>query len=191
MLLPPCTPASLNTSFGYLLSGFTAKTGPTGQVGSLIFNGTGGLTNTFDVVDDPNFFSLFTVRGQVTQGSYTISSDCSGATLILHGNPAPCIFVNVVFNVPPPFNAIGLGILPLGPPPLGSQSPAGPLGAPVAGPSFLGTDATLSCTDSDANIFPGKPPTPIPPALRGTPDGTTFASFNFPLSLYTGFMIQQ
>jgi len=192
VLVPPCTAASLNTSFGYLLSGLTGKTYITGQAGSLTFNGNGGFTNTFDVVDTPNFISVTDVRGQVTQGTYTISSDCSTGTLIFHGNPAPCIFVNVAFNVPPPFNAVGLGILPLIP--LGSQAPVGPLGAPVSGPSFLGTDATLSCADSDANVFPGNglvPVMPIGQGLRGTPDGTSFGSFNFPLSLYIGFMIQE
>jgi len=203
VLLPPFTAASISGSYGYMISGaiFNERIQPIpnttvpnlyAQVGELVFDGKGGFTNSFDV-DEVSLIEGYTVdnRGQVTQGSYFFSDPTSPvATLIFHGKPLPCVFISAAFNTPPPFNATGLGILPLTPP-LGSQSPKGPLGAPVAGPSFLPSDAALSCTDTDGEVFAGKPPIPIPPALRGTPDGTSFGSFGFPISTFTGVMTQQ
>ena len=176
VLTPPCTVASLTGGFAYGVAGFTGKLGPAAQFGRLLFNGAGGFANTFSI--DTNNID---VRLQVTNGTYTVSSDCSSATLIFHGNPTACVFMNVSFNTPSPNNSFTLGIMPLAPP-LGSQSPAGPLGAPVVGPTVVTADGVLSCTDGDAEFIAG---------TNGYPPGTQTHNAGQLISTLIGFMNQQ
>jgi len=153
VLTPPCTAASLSGGFGYELRGtiggfFLPPPIPPNKafddvrtrVGLLNFNGTGGFTDTFsEEVNGPKDVTQST-RQNVTQGTYTISSDCKTGALIMHGNvdQSDCVHVAVAFAP----TVILLGELPP-PPPLVAAFPLVP---------FI-TDAALSCTDSDAQVW--------------------------------------
>jgi hypothetical protein len=136
LFTPPCTAASLTGGFGYELRGTIggflltnlsfddART----RMGLLTFDGAGHFT---DIFTESVFYSV--TRQNQTQGTYTISSDCTTGTLIMHGNndQEDCVHVAIAFAPTP----ILLGTLVPGPPVL-----------------FL-ADAALSCTDSDAKVW--------------------------------------
>jgi hypothetical protein len=171
-LTAPCTAASLTGGYGYELRGFTNTIigntpfgpGPVAalvatQVGRLYFNGDGTFSNK------ATFTSGFSGNGsfyediwEVTQGTYTISSDCTTGTLIFHGEGAPfrCVHLAVSFSL-----QVGLlGNLKYG------------QGLPILAVTPFFADAALSCTDSFAEAFVPSPGPPSPPQFVSSYTGT-------------------
>jgi len=140
VLTPPCTAASLSGGFGYAVGGYLGGNfyNTALQEGRLNFDGMGHFTNTYSNNTTQSNGNFLVTRGNVSAGTYTISSNCLTATLIFHGNPNPCVFYTASFNLVPPA-VILLGTLTPGP------------------PVSLLADATLACTDADATaIAPAK-----------------------------------
>jgi hypothetical protein len=82
------TAASLVGGFGYELRGFEGNpfSGAVSQIGRLNFDGSGHFTNTYTVD-----YQGFNEGCDTSQGTYTISSDCTTATLIfLATSPLAC-----------------------------------------------------------------------------------------------------
>jgi hypothetical protein len=157
-LTAPCTVASLTGGYGYELRGFTnpvsiyiqgvgllpVSSTVVTQVGRLYFNGDGTFSNkltfTSGKPDSPvGSGAFYEDLWEVTQGTYTITSDCTKGTLIFHGQGTPyqCVHLAVAFSL-----QVGL---------LGNLTYGQGLPTLAVTPFFA--DAALSCTDQFAEAW--------------------------------------
>jgi len=178
---PPCDVTSLKGGFGYELFGVSPSALVVNgipilaaQVGRWYFNGDGTLTDIFT----NNFIGFQYNTQEASQGTYTISSDCTTVQLIVHGEWAAYSFafgpigsllcVHITANITP--TGVALGSLVYG------------KGLPTVSPSALPADASLTCTDQVNEIFHGGIP-PLVPGGKPIPPGY--------FSTFTGSMTQQ
>ncbi len=66
-----CSNANLNTTYGFLTTGYDSPTQLGASVGQFIFNGKGGVTGSFT-------HNNGTVASFTFTGTYTVAADCSG-----------------------------------------------------------------------------------------------------------------
>jgi hypothetical protein len=140
-----CTNASLVGGWGYELSGMITLS-PwyqqfRAEAGLFTFDGAGNFTLT-----DTVSINGTVTRGQLSQGTYTVNSNCTG-TLAVHRDPQVVHFTFQLATTSP----VLLGTFPI--------------------PTIMPTDMALQCTDPDAEAyFPVQPG--IGPGYRSVYVGT-------------------
>ena len=86
---PGCSTASLTGSYGFVLNGTIIGVGPLSIVGTIQYDGSGGLVRKETTVINGHVLPPETILG-----TYTVNPDCTGSTVDSLGHHSVFVIVN-------------------------------------------------------------------------------------------------